>query len=54
MTHDLDDELKAGQKAARAVVDHMKIMGTSRAEWEVPDEDGVWVVKVEYRGKDKE
>ena len=49
----LTEALDAGDRAAHAVVDHMKIMGAASTEWTIPDGDGVWVVKVEYKEASK-
>jgi hypothetical protein len=53
METELKQALDAGDRAAQAVVDHMKIMGAAFTEWTIPDADGVWVVKVEFKEASK-
>jgi hypothetical protein len=51
METEIKRALNDGDKAAQALVDHMKIMGASSGHLEVPDEDGVWVVEVRFEEK---
>lgn len=48
METEIKDELARGQKAAEAVVEHMKTMGSSMSQWLIPDENGMWEVKVQF------
>lgn len=47
MHDETNKELKRGQKAAEAIVEHMKVMGSSMSQWLIPDEKGMWEVKVQ-------
>ncbi len=46
----LMDELDHGKRLAEELVKHVERMGAGEAEWPLPGQDAMWLVKVQRMG----